>query len=110
MVAAFLMPLCLLVPAVLLTRELRRQRRLLEEGRGAQARVTVVKGHSTDKGRQYRVTYEFATREGSQRTGRYTALRQAPDVGAEIVVLYHPDEEKWSARYPLSLVRVVSNA
>ncbi len=99
----------LLIPAPGLAYAIHRQRRLLEEGRAARARVTTKKKVSHDRGSHYRIDYEFETLEGSRRTGKYNVNRRPPEVGDELIVLYHPDEEKWSAKYPLSLVRVSHN-
>lgn len=94
------------LPIFLVVWQLRRQRRLLEEGRAALARVVAVKKSSTQHGKRYRVEYEFNVSAGSTRRGKWEAGRTAFEVGQEFTVLYLPDEEKGSARYPLSLVRV----
>jgi len=92
---------CLAAP-VIIAFSLRRQRRLLEEGRAALATVTESKHH--DKG--YRVRYEFKTLAGALRAGSYDLARKAPPVGSRVLILYHPDEPKLKAAYPLPLVRV----
>jgi hypothetical protein len=95
-----------LLPIVLIVWQLRRQRRLLEEGRAALATVTKVRKSNTQHGKRYRVEYEFNAGEGSTRRGKWEAGRMPFETGQEFTVIYLPDEEKWSARYPLSLVRV----
>lgn len=79
----------------------RRERRLLEEGRAVLATVTESKRH--EKG--YRVQYQFKTLAGALRTGSYDR-RKAQETGSKVLILYHPDEPKLQAAYPLSLVRV----
>lgn len=108
MLAAVLAPLSLLVVAPLLAWQVRRQRRLLEEGRPALATVTAKRKVSSQHGSHVSVEYEFETMAGTRRKGRYRAQRKAPEVGEKLLVVYHPDEEKWSAKYPLPLVRVMS--
>jgi len=101
--------LTLLAPVPLLVYSIRRQRRLLEEGRAARATVVTTKKVSTQHGAHYLVTYEFETMSGTRRSGKYSANRKPPEIGEQLIVVYHPDEEKWSARYPLALVRVMVN-
>jgi hypothetical protein len=88
---------------------IRRQRRLLEEGRAARATVVTTKKVSTQHGAHYVVTYEFETMSGTRRSGKYSANRKPPEIGEQLIVVYHPDEEKWSSKYPLALVRVMVN-
>jgi len=107
--AAILAPLSLLIPVPIIVFQIRRQRRLLEEGRAARATVTAAKKVSSQHGSHYRIAYEFETLSGARRSGKYQANRKPPEVGEPLIVVYHPDEEKWSARYPLSLVRVVGS-
>lgn len=95
-----------LLPAWLLAWQLGRQRRLLEEGRPALARITEVKKIRGQHGTMYRGKYEYETFAGQKRSGRWDATRAPVVEGQEFTVLYLPDEEKRSARYPLPLVRV----
>jgi hypothetical protein len=78
---------------------------LLSEGRGAQARVTNAKKVSSDKGKRYRVSYEFRTISGATQTSRCSIAKAAPPVGTLIPIVYHRDKPQWSAAYPLDLVR-----
>jgi hypothetical protein len=92
---------------------IRRQRRLLSEGRAAIARVTASTtrkrgahgSHSTN-----RVVYEFELGGGRVRSGRYETQKAAPPIGGEFVVLYDPDRPERSAKYPLALVRCMRPA
>ena len=98
-----------LVPAPILAFRLRQQRRLLEEGRSALAKVVGKKKVSHDRGSYYRIDYEFETIEGARRTGRFNTNRKPPEVGEGLIVVYDRDEEKRSAKYPFSLVKIATN-
>jgi hypothetical protein len=107
--AAFLLGGGMLIPALILAHTIRRQRWLLEEGRAARAKVVGKKNISHEHGRHYRIDYEFQTLEGAKRSGRFNVNKKPPEIGEELIVVYDRDEEKRSARYPLSLVKVVTN-
>lgn len=83
-----------------------RQRRLLSEGRPADAVVIESKvrkrGHGGGTGV---VRYEFRTLSGSLVRGKCNTSRTPPPEGSTVKVLYDPDEPRRSALYPLSLVR-----
>lgn len=82
---------------------LRCQRRLLSEGRAAQARVTkVTKG---EYGSVYE--FEFTTLSGRKVKGKSNPGVKPPAVGSSICVVYDPDHPKSSAVYPFSLVTPV---
>ncbi len=104
--AALLFGAALLIPVPLIVHFLKRQQHLVELGRVAEATVVTVKKRSHDRGSYYAVEYEFENIAGSRRTGKFNATHKAPQIGEKLTVLYHPDEERWSARYPLSLVQV----
>ena len=91
--------------AVALVWSVRRQWILLSEGRPARARVTALKRVSSDKGKRYRVTYEFQTLSGARQQSRCDIGKTPPAIGAIIPVVYHRDRPDWSATYPLQLVR-----
>jgi hypothetical protein len=95
----------LLIVATALVRGVRRQWILLSEGRPARARVTALKKVSSDKGKRYRVTYEFQTLSGARQQSRCDIGKTPPAIGATIPVVYHRDRPDWSATYPLQLVR-----
>ena len=78
----------------------RRQARLLAEGRPAPGRVTAIK--NADKAIQ--VQYEFRLLNGAIAKGRSNASKP-PVEGSPICVLYDPENPRCNALYPLSLVR-----
>jgi hypothetical protein len=81
---------------------IRRQMRLLTEGRPAQGIVTSVK--RTDKAMQ--ISYEFRLLSGATAKGKSTAGRRPPAVGSAVCVLYDPENPRRNALYPLQLVRL----
>ena len=95
----------LLIVATALVWVVRRQWILLSEGRAARARVMALKKVSSDKGKRYRVTYEFQTLSGARQQSRSDIGKTPPAIGATIPVVYHRDRPDWSATYPLPLVR-----
>jgi hypothetical protein len=95
----------LVVVAAALVWSVRRQWILLSEGRPAPARVTALKKVSSDKGKRYRVTYEFQTLSGARQQSRCDIGKTPPAIGAIIPVVYHRERPDWSAIYPLQLVR-----
>ena len=104
----WLMPLTvfsLVAVAAALIWSVRRQWILLSEGRPARARVTALKKVSSDKGKRYRVTYEFQTLSGARQQSRCDIGKTPPAIGAIIPVVYHRDRPDWSATYPLQFVR-----
>lgn len=83
----------------------RRQRRLLSDGRIARATVTKIPKHHTPHGGSYRaVAFTFATLSGATIAGKSSTTRKGPDIGASIWVVYDPDNPKRSAVYPFQLV------
>jgi hypothetical protein len=80
---------------------IRREIRLLSDGRPALARVTKVSRHQHG----HLLRYEFATLNGGVAKGR-SESRKAHPVGAAICVLYDRENPKRNAPYPLKLVRV----
>ena len=101
--------LAALVAAALIASTIRRQWRLLEEGRAASGRVTGSKRVHNDGhgGQTNRVTYEFEALSGAKCSGRYDANRNPPPAGSAIAVVYHRDDPRWNAPYPLQFVRTV---
>jgi len=97
----------LVAVAAALVRSVRRQWILLSEGRPARARVAALKKVSSDKGKRYRVTYEFQTISGARQRSRSDVSKTPPAIGATIPVVYHRDQPEWSATYPMQLVRPV---
>lgn len=84
----------------------RRQRSLLSEGRAACAVVTALKGHKGSHGESHvQMTYEFPALAGRTVIGK-AATGKDTQVGASIVVVYHPEDPARSRPYPFSLVRL----
>jgi hypothetical protein len=96
LLAGTLAALSLLLPIAV-----RRQARLLAEGRPAPGRVTGFK--KTDKAIQ--VHYEFRLLSGAIAKGRSNASKP-PVEGSPLCVLYDPENPRRNALYPLSLVRL----
>ena len=94
----------MLVTAAAIVWSVRRQWILLSEGRVARARVTALKKVSSDKGKRYRVNYEFQTLSGATQQSR-CEVGKAPAIGAIVPIVYHRDQPAWSAMYPMKLVR-----
>ena len=107
--APVLTGLALLFPVPFLLYGLRRQKRLLEEGRAALAKVVKTKKIHHQHGTVYRVGYEFQTLSGGLAKGKADVNKNVPAEGSGIIVLYHPDDPAWNTRYPLCLVRTASN-
>ncbi len=91
----------------LATVPLRGQRRLLSEGRPAPAVVTrhgeLERGqHGNKLGRKY--FYEFLLLSGAAAQGKAGPVKDPPEVGRTITVIYDPEKPGRNAPYPLSLV------
>jgi len=84
---------------------IRRQWLLLADGRAALARVTASKTVTHQHGHTYRVSYEFQTMSGATVTAKSEAGKRPPPIGSMIPIVYHRESPKWSAVYPLQLVR-----
>jgi len=97
----YLLAAMVAVPAFLLPIPVRREARLLAEGRPAPGRVTGFK--KTDK--SIRVQYEFRLLNGALVKGKVSRSKP-PIEGATICVLYDPENPRRNAVYPLSLVRL----
>ena len=83
---------------------IRRDRVLLAEGRLVQGRVVDTKKVKHQHHHAHRVRYTFRTLSGATVTGR-AEMRRAPGaVGDVISVLYHRDNPRRNAIYPLTLV------
>ena len=96
----------MLLAPVLLMWNLRRQRRLLEEGWPTNATVTRVVRVQQKGAVTYRVDYTFQTANGESVIGRSQVREIVPIEGSEATVLYLPDNARRNAVYPLCLVRV----
>lgn len=90
----------------LLLWQLGRQRRLLEEGRVVPAVVTehgrLERGsHGRGAGKKYK--YRFAVLSGAAAEGKSGPVKEPPDVGSCITVIYDRDNPRRNVPYPLSL-------
>ena len=94
----------LLAVAALIARGLRRSWRLLSEGRAVEARVLSQKKVRRDKHTAYEITCEFRDLSGATHTMRYDALKAPPSVGTALTIVYHRDDPRWQAVYPLRYV------
>jgi len=99
-------PAVLALSAWLIVRAVRKQWRMLSEGRPAPARVTHSERYYRSHGGGRYVYYEFRILSGAVRRGRYQTTRAAPTAGTQMTILYYPDDPQSQAPYPLSLVRV----
>jgi hypothetical protein len=84
---------------------IRRQRRLLEDGRAAPAVVTGHKSSHSSHSKHYSMTYDFALLSGAVVKGKAGTSKNAPPVGSVITVIYDPERPEKSRVYPFSLVR-----
>ena len=85
---------------------LRRERRLLMEGRPAPAVVIKHVKHHSQHGTMVTTTYEFPLLNGAIATGKSGTSRKPLPIGSVICVVYDPDWPKRSKPYPMPLVRV----
>jgi hypothetical protein len=100
-----LVSVSLLAAAGGIARLLRRNWLLLSEGRAVQARVLSQRKVRRDKHPAYEITSEFRDLSGALHTMRYDVLKAPPAVGSTLTVVYHRDDPRWRAVYPLALVR-----
>jgi hypothetical protein len=94
----------LAVIASLLTFLLRRQMRLLTEGRPAPGIVT---GHRRTRGGTV-IRYEFVLLNGATANGRGKS-RRPPAIGSQVCVLYDAENPRRNAPYPLCLVKLTKS-
>ena len=103
--AAAILPAVGLPGALLIAFVLRRQKRLLGEGRAAMARVI-----STEKKSKYedswRVTYSWTLLNGAVRKGHVSRSAEPAGSGSFVPVVYDPDRPERHSVYPLSLVKL----
>jgi hypothetical protein len=101
MLLAYLVGAILWMPAMVFVILIRKQMRLLSEGRPAPGVVTRIK--RSDKA--VTVYYDFKLLSGASMKGRSSGGRRLA-VGSPCCVLYDPENPKRSAIYPLSLVKL----
>jgi hypothetical protein len=95
----------LIVIASILAQQLRRQWVLLSEGRGALARVAGSRKVHRDKHTAYEVSCTFQDLSGATHTMRYDVSKAPPPAGTTVAIVYHRDNPRWHAVYPLRFVR-----
>lgn len=101
----FLLPTVFLTTALIGNRAMRKQKRLLEEGRVAEGRVVTTKelGHGATKSQQ--IEFEFRDLGGATHTGKF-ALTRAGDVPMPLFIIYDRDDPSRHMVYPSSLWRI----
>ncbi len=97
----FLVAGALAATALLIAREIRRQRLLLAEGRPTPAVVTRHQGGHQGK----IVHYAFLLMSGAITHGKAGPQKNPPPIGSILCALYEPDRLRHNGLYPLSLVR-----
>jgi hypothetical protein len=93
----------LLLVAAAVAARLQRDRVLLSEGRFADARIIA----STKSQHGHRVQYEFITLSGQTVTATVERGRNPGPIGTTVPVIYHRDNPRRNAFYPLSLAMPV---
>jgi hypothetical protein len=102
--AAAILPAIGVPGAVLIVFLLRRQTRLLREGRAVMARVI-----STEKSKHHdswSVTYSWRLLSGAVRKGHVSRTTELAGTGSFVPVIYDPDQPERHSLYPPSLVRL----
>ena len=84
---------------------LRRDRELLENGRGAVATAIASKRVSNGKTVSYRTEFEYGEQSGALATGKLQTGK-AIAVGSEFFIVYNPERPKRVMQYPFSLYRI----
>ncbi len=98
-----------LAAGVTMPLQVRRQRRLLEDGRPAPAVVTRRRLWHTQHGAQNLMYYQFALPDGGVCKGWANFHgRNVPAVDAVICILYDPDNPRRSAPYPMCTVKLAT--
>jgi hypothetical protein len=93
----------LTLPGLLIVFLIRRQTRLLADGRPALATIT---GYRRVQHGRKMLKYEFKTLDGAVVKGHGGQTRRPPAIGSTLTVLYDRDNPKRNAPYPLELVRI----
>jgi hypothetical protein len=109
LVIVFLIPAILAGCCFLTSYTLRRQRRLLSEGRAAIGTVTEWKGFRRGRQSGYAVEYEFRLLSGATQRSKVETRKKPPEAGATATILYDPDNPKKIAVYPMQMVRIAKN-
>jgi hypothetical protein len=96
--------------AWLMAATLRRERALLAEGRFAEGRILTTKKVHRHNHHAYQIGYEFTTLAGTRVSAKVEKHRVPAAVGTTVTVVYHRDNPRRNALYPLSLVRLAPNS
>lgn len=102
----YLVAATMLIAGIACVAVLRAQRRLLEDGRVAQATVRKLTVRRSQHGTHRSITYDFRAMSGGLITGKSGTSSKPPAVGSGILVLYDPESPSRNKPYPLSLVRL----
>ena len=97
----WVMPVLFIWPAGLFVWLIRRDWRLLAEGRPAPGVITKIR-HA----KQTFLYYDFTLPSGEVRKGKCGGGRRGYGIGTEVCVLYDPDNPRRNAVYPLQLVKL----
>jgi hypothetical protein len=84
---------------------LRRQLRLLSEGRPA---LAVVTRYSYAQHGAKNIHYEFPLLSGGMAKGRSGPIRRLPAIGATLCVIYDRENPRRNAPYPLEMARLAN--
>jgi hypothetical protein len=103
--AAFLAAFGVIAPTGMLVWVVRRQVRLLTEGRPAPG--TVLR-YSRGQHGTVRVHYEFKLPNGAAQKGRSECGRRRLPDGVRLCVLYDPENPRCNAAYPFTMVRLAN--
>ena len=103
---AYLLPSAALLGSAAALALLRRQRRLLTDGRLAMATITRVDKKRSDKGTYWRVEYQWQLLSGATRRARYRHSGKQPAIGTQLPIIYDRDNPRRQGRYPLPLVGI----
>ena len=102
---AWMPPLMFVWPPIMFWLMIRTQWRLLADGVPVSAVVTRIK-----RSKKTNVQYEFKIPAGEAVKGRSpVSHRNAPEVGAQVCVLYHPDNPRKNSIYPMEMVKLQKN-
>jgi hypothetical protein len=94
---------------LVLIQTVRRQSKLLANGRPVMATVTKVEKKKGEYGTEWMVHYEWTTLSGATRTGKYQhGKKNLPVIGATIPIVYDRDNSFRHSKYPMSFVTIRS--
>ena len=102
-----LIPVVPLLVAALIAWRVRRDCVLLAEGRFAPARVISTNKVSRSHHHAYQVKYEFTTLSGATVTASTERGRPLPADMTNVTIVYHRENPRWNAIYPLPLAAPV---